>query len=162
MITLRSDLASPKLRKAVKSATGLDVPGQRECALKGDAGVAWMSPDELMVMVPYDQASATTAKLAEALKSEHALVVNVSDARAVFRVEGAGAREVIAKLAPVDLTQGAFAPGMFRRTRLAQAAVAFWMPNANSFDLVCFRSEASYVFDLLAMSARTGSEVGFL
>ncbi|PTX55580.1 sarcosine oxidase subunit gamma [Litoreibacter ponti] len=162
MITLRGDLASAAVKKALKAATGTDMPGQREIFIKGDKGAAWMSPDELLVMVPYADAQATTDQLADALKGQHALVVNVSDARAVMQISGAGAREVLAKLAPVDLSQDAFQPGMIRRTRLAQAAAAFWMDSDTSFKLVCFRSEAGYVFDLLAMSASAGSEVGFL
>ena len=162
MVTLRGDLASPKLKKAVKSVTGVSVPSPRECSSAGDKAVAWMSPDEVLVMVPYADVVDATVRLAKALEGEHALVVNVSDARAVFTLEGEGAREVLAKLSPVDLSREAFTTGMFRRTRLAQAAVAFWLRDDGTFELVCFRSEAQYVFDVQSMSAKTGSEVGYL
>ena len=162
MITLRGDLSSAKLKKAVKSAAGVDVPAQRSCNSAGDKAVAWMSPDELLVMVPYAEVVDATSRLVKALEGEHALAVNVSDARAVFTIEGEGGREVLAKLSPVDLSRETFTTGMFRRTRLAQAAVAFWMRDETTFELVCFRSEAQYVFDVLSMSAKAGSEVGFL
>lgn len=162
MITLRGDLSSAVVKKAVKGAVGVDVPDQRGVAVKDANGAAWMSPDELLVMVPYDQAQDTAKKMADALNGTHALVVNVSDARAVFEVAGPGAREVLAKLAPVDMSKGAFTQGTTRRTRLAQAAAAFWLKGEDRFQIVCFRSEAGYVFDLLATSAHEGSEVGFL
>lgn len=162
MITLRGDLSSAKLKKAAKAATGVDFPDQRECHCDGDKGLAWMSPDELLVMTPYADVVDATARIAKALAADHALAVNVSDARAVFTISGAGAREVLAKLAPVDLSREAFTAGMFRRTRLAQAPVAFWARDEDTFDLICFRSEAKYVFDVLSISARSGSEVGFL
>ncbi|SFR47043.1 sarcosine oxidase subunit gamma [Litoreibacter janthinus] len=162
MITLRGDQSSRRVKDASTDVAGVDFPGTRECNCVGEMGIAWMSPDELLVMTPYAEVVDATARIAEALKEEHALVVNVSDARAVFIIEGAGAREVLAKLCPVDLSRDVFRPGMFRRTRLAQAPVAFWARDETTFELVCFRSEAQYVFDVLSMSAKTGSEVNYL
>lgn len=161
MITLRGDLGAKPVAAAVKAATGLDVPGQRGVVLKGDMGVAWMSPDELLIMVPYAQAAETVAKMTEAFGDAFALAVDVSDARAVFRVEGPGAREVLAKLAPVDLSPAAFTPGMIRRSRLAQVPAAFWMLGDEAFELVCFRSVAQYTFDVLKGAAAPGGEVGY-
>ena len=160
MITLRGDLSSAALGKAVKAATGQDVPDVRRVAVDGDSGACWMSPDELLLLVPYAEVEAKLAELNEALKGEHALAVNVSDARAVFRVSDGPTREVIAKLAPVDLSPGAFEPGEIRRTRLAQVAGAFWMEEDGAFRVICFRSVADYVFKLLSVAAQPGSEVG--
>jgi len=86
----------------------------------------------------------------------------VSDARASFRLEGQHAREVLAKLCPVDLALDAFVEGMFRRTRMAQVPAAFWLCEDEAFQIVCFRSQARYVFDLLCVAAQPGSEVGVL
>ncbi len=160
MITLRGDLSDKVLAKAVKDATGQKVPGPREALVKGDTGVAWMSPDELLVLVPYAEVEAKLGAMNNALSGIHALAVNVSDARAVFTVSGASAREVLGKLAPVDLSAEAFQPGQIRRSRLAQVAGAFWMDDAESFRVVCFRSAADYVFKLLKITAQPGSEVG--
>ncbi|KUJ82182.1 sarcosine oxidase subunit gamma [Ruegeria profundi] len=161
MITLRGDLSDKVLAKAVKDATGQKVPGQREALVKGDTGVCWMSPDELLVLVQYAEVNAKLADIAGALSGTHALAANVSDARAVFRVSGPNAREVLGKLAPVDLSPDAFQPGQIRRSRLAQVAGAFWMDDAETFRVVCFRSAADYVFKLLKVAAQPGSEVGF-
>ncbi|WP_226688289.1 sarcosine oxidase subunit gamma [Ruegeria arenilitoris] len=161
MITLRGDLSDKVLVKAVKDATGQKVPGQRESLVNGDTGVCWMSTDELLVLVPYAEVEAKLAAMANALSGAHALAVNVSDARAVFRISGAGAREVVGKLAPVDLSVDAFQPGQIRRSRLAQVAGAFWMDDAETFRVVCFRSAADYVFKLLKVAAQPSSEVGF-
>lgn len=161
MITLRGDLSDKVLAKAVKDATVQKVPGQREALVNGDTGVCWMSTDELLVLVPYAEVEAKLAAMASALSGTHALAVNVSDARAVFRISGANAREVVGKLAPVDLSAEAFQPGQIRRSRLAQVAGAFWMDDAETFRVVCFRSAADYVFKLLKVAAQPGSEVGF-
>lgn len=160
MITLRGDLSSKPLQKAAVAAAGVNVPDVRHCLTEGDGGMAWMSPDELLIMCAYGDVQAKLADLTEKLAGQHALAVNVSDARALFEVRGACAREVMAKLAPVDLAPGQFTPGMFRRTRLAQVPAAFWMPEEDVFRIICFRSVAQYVFDVIRVAAQPGSEVG--
>ena len=162
MITIRGDITSGNLQKPVTSVTGSAFPGQREACLNGDKGILWMSPDEVMVLVPYAEAQALTADLAAALSVDHSLVANVSDARACFRLTGEDVREVIAKLAPVDMSRDAFGPGQVRRTRFAQVAAAFWMVDEQTAQIVCFRSVAQYMFDLLSVAAAPGSKVGYL
>ena len=159
MITLRGDLSDAKLIKAAVAAGGVNVPEPRHILTEGERGIAWMSPDELLILSPYAHVHDRTADLAAALAGQFALATNVSDARAVFEVKGPHARDVMAKLAPVDLHPNAFTPGMFRRTRLAQVAAAFWKPQEDCFRIICFRSVAQYVFDLLKVSAKPGSEV---
>lgn len=157
MITLRGDLKSAKLKKAVKAAAGVDVPAQRRITMAGDRGAGWMSPDELLILVPYAQAHATVEALEAALAGEHHLVADVSDARAMFRIKGARADQVLMKLCPVDLPK--LAEGELRRTRAAQVAAALWKSGADEFTLVSFRSVAAYVFGALELSAQPGSEV---
>ncbi len=160
MITLRGDLSSKVLAAAVKAATGAKVPAQRKIETSESGAAAWMSPDELLLLVPYEAAVATTAELAEALKGEHALTANVSDARSFFTISGEGARETLAKISPVDLSPEAFAPGDFRRSRTAQVAAAFWLEADGSLRLVCFRSVGAYMFNLLSNAAHPQSAVG--
>lgn len=160
MITIRGDLDAPFLRKAAKKATGVDFPAPGLCHSDGASGLAWMSPDELLLMCPRGQVAEVLAQLQTRFMDTHSLALDVSGARAMFRVEGAQAREVLAKLAPVDLAPGQFTPGMFRRTRLGQVAGAFWLTEDGSFRVICFRSVAQYVFDLLKDAARPGGEVG--
>lgn len=160
MITLRGDLGASPVRKAATAVTGVDYPDERMCNSDGERGIAWMSPDELLVMCAYADVAQNLDRMHETFKKQRALAVNVSDARAVFQVKGPYAREVMAKLAPVDLAPNHFTPGMFRRTRMAQVPAAFWMRDDETFQIICFRSVAQYVFDLLKMAAQPGSEVG--
>ena len=161
MITLRGDLSKATVKKATTSATGVEMPAQGQANHNGASGICWMSTDELLVLCPYDQVADTLVKMHTGLGKAHALAVDVSDARACLRVSGPYAREVMAKLAPVDLSPDAFKLGMFRRTRMAQVAAAFWMVDDTTFQIVCFRSNAQYVLDLLKVAAQNGSEVGF-
>ena len=152
MISLRGDLSGRKFQKICADISGTKFPAKGQA----NAGLAWMSHDEVLIMLDHAQVEAALTKIAKALKGQHHLAVNVSDARAVFRVQGPYAREVIAKLAPVDLHPDTFQPGDFRRTRLGQVAAAFWMDSPDSFRVICFRSVADYTFRLLAASAKAG------
>ena len=156
MIILRGDLADKKLRKVCTQLTGAKFPNQGQANSDGDKGLCWMSPDELLVLVPYTDAADAVTQIESALAGSHFLAENVSDARAVLFVEGTFCREVIAKLAPVDLHPDTFKPGDFRRTHLGQVAAAFWMRDEDTFEVICFRSVAEYTFSLLAASAKAG------
>ncbi len=102
-------------------------------------------------------------RLQAALSGTHHLAENVSDARALIALSGPDARvrEVLAKLAPVDLHPAHFKPGDIRRTRLAQVAGAFWMAEAGQANVICFRSVAQYVFDLLSAAADPAASVDY-
>ena len=157
MITLRGDLDSEAIKAAVKSVVGQSPPTIRKIKSGKGGSVAWMSPDELLLLVDYDAADALVARLGELLADEHHLAVNVSDARAVFTIVGQGAREVLAKGAPVDLSQGVFGKGEIRRSRIGQLAAAFWTLDGETFEVVCFRSVGAFMFDWLSNAAREGS-----
>jgi sarcosine oxidase subunit gamma len=150
MITLRGK-GLKGLDKAVKAAVGTKVPAQRRIEVAGTNACAWMSPDEYLLILPYDKVTKAMADIGKALTGQHHLCVDVSDARAVFRIEGPEAVEVLRKLVPVDLDR--LDAGEMRRSRAAQVACALWRDDAG-FTLVAFRSVARYVFDLLANAAR--------
>lgn len=144
MVAIRADLSDPRLAAAL----GGPVPGVRQAA----GGVLWMAPDELLVM------GGDAAALAAALAGLHATVADVSDLRAVLALRGAAARDVLAKLCPVDF--GAFPPGTLRRTRAAQVAALVWHVEPDDWRLLTLRSVADYAWALLTTAARPGGEVG--
>lgn len=154
MISLRAKPDVKGLAAALKVAAGL--PEQRRIVTDGEKATAWMSPDEYLLILPYDGVGKAMEALAKKLEGQHHLAANVSDARAVFRVEGDKADQVMAKLCPADLVT--LAPNEVRRTRAAQVAVAFWK-DETGYTLVCFRSVAGYVMGLLEHSAQPGSEL---
>lgn len=160
MVTIRGDFASPAFADAVKAATGVAIPEIRRFAATARGGLGWMSPDELLFVCAYGEAPGVVKTLSEALAGEHHLAVDVSDARAAFRISGPGARELIAKGAPVDMAPAAFRPGDLRRSRIGQVAAAFWLGDDGAFTLVCFRSVGAYIFDWLKTSAASGARPG--
>ena len=161
MITLRGDLSSVAMADAVRAAAGCDVPGTRKMTGTADCAVLWMSPDEVMILCGYDTAPRIAAQIGTALAGQHHLCAVVSDARASFRLVGPHLRDVLAKLTPSDMSPQGFTPGDVRRTRLAQVAAAVWLTGDGTAQVVCFRSVARYVFDLLSVAAQDGSAVGY-
>lgn len=159
MVSLRADLS--EATAAVKAVTGADMPGQRAVTAGQGTHVAWMSPDEVLILCDHAAADGIARDLGAALKDQHQLAVNVSDARAMFALSGeAGVlRDVLSKITPADLS--ALTPGEMRRTRLQQVAAAIWFETETEARVVCFRSVARYVFDLMALSAKPGGEVGY-
>ncbi len=161
MITLRGDLASGPIKQAVKAVVGLAVPSQRGILFGAQGSVAWMSPDELMVLVPHETVTETLAKMTAKLEGTFHLLTDVSDARACFEIKGPSARDVLAKITPVDLDPKHFAPGQIIRSRVSQVAAAFWMQDDGAITLVCFRSVAGYVTELLQTSAGNSGDPAY-
>ncbi|TNF23150.1 MAG: sarcosine oxidase subunit gamma [Rhodobacteraceae bacterium] len=161
MITLRGDLAAPAIKNAATGVGGHDMPGQRQASGDADRAILWMSPDELLLLLPYAEVPGAVASIGKLLEGSHALVADVSDARTGFELRGEGLREVLAKLAPADLSPGALPVGEVRRTRLGQVPAAFWLKSEASAQVICFRSVARYVFDQFRRAAQPGSTVGF-
>lgn len=151
MVTLRARPDLPGLAEAVRAATGCDLPAQRRIVLNGGKAAAWMSPDEWLLLGRREDVPGMLAQIAAALGQGHHLAVDVSDARAVFRVEGPKAADVLSRLCPVDFPM--LAPDEIRRTRLAQVACALWR-DGDGMTVVTFRSVARYAFDVLKNSSQ--------
>lgn len=162
MFTLRGDLSAAALKNAATGLAGVDMPGQGQVALNAERAIAWMSPDELLLTLPWAEHDKACDQLEATLSDPMLNWADVSQARALFSLSGpdGAVREVAAKLAPVDFSPAAFPQGSFRRTRINQVAGAFWCPAPGRIEVICFRSVADYVFRLLSDAARPGSEVG--
>lgn len=157
MVTLRGDLGDGALAAVVTKVTGASMPPLRGITRGKSGAVAWMSPDELLLILPDGEAGAAVAEIDRALDGKPHLAVDVSDARAVFAVEGRHAREVLAKCSPADLHPDSLPQGEIRRTRLGQVAAAFWCEGGDDWRVIVFRSVAGYAQALLDRSARDGA-----
>ncbi len=152
MIQIRADLA--RAGDAIAGAAGLAIPAQGGCVTDGARRLGWMSPDELLLILPRAEVAEMLAALSDALSTEHALVVDVSDMRVAFRIRGARAGQVLAKLSPADIA--AMPADGLRRTRAAQAACGIWR-EPGGYVLIGFRSVADYLRGILTGAAIPGS-----
>lgn len=163
MIDLRGLTTDRAFMAAAKSILSLDLPKQpRTSATWGDVKALWLSPDQWLITCARSKAQSLGDELSAALSGVHSLAVNVSDMRAIIRLEGDRAREVVMKGATFDLTDGSYVAGTVRRMRFAEIAALLHIVEANTIDLYVFRSYADYAWEFLLKAARKGSEVAVL
>lgn len=155
MVTIRAALA--RAGDAMAEAVGLAIPGQTRFTTDGSRWLGWMSPDELLLILPHAETADAIAALEQALVGEHALIADVSDMRVAFDIAGPDAWQVLAKLCPVDF--GALPADGLRRTRAAQVAAALWR-RGDGFRLIGMRSVAGYLAEILRNAAVPGSGLG--
>lgn len=164
MVSLRAEFDSFEADAFLREWVGVGLPGTRRFLLDGERGAYWMAPDELLLRTAPGGAPGLVATIDKALADVHHLVLDMSDARARIRITGAGAAEVIAKGAPIDLRAGRFPPGSIRRTHIARIAIAICRMESGTetFEVLCFRSYARHMLAWLQNAAREGSLPGFL
>lgn len=160
MIDLRGLASDRKFMAAAKTVLGAELPKEpRTSASWGDSKILWLSPDQWLITCPRGKAQELTDALVKELGDTHSLAVNVSDMRAIIRLEGELAREVVMKGSTLDLTDGDYAPGTVRRMRFAEIAALLHILEEKAIDIYVFRSYAHYAWDFLLKAARKGSEV---
>ncbi|MEL7089990.1 MAG: sarcosine oxidase subunit gamma family protein [Planctomycetota bacterium] len=160
-MTLRGDVGGAAMAALMLELTSSTVPDQLQVVAKGDNRVVWMSPDELLVILPRDGVAPAVARTGEVLGKAHHMALDVSDARALIRLSGAHVGEVLAKGVPCDVSEKAFPPGTARRTHLAGLAVGLWRVSPDQWEVVCFRSYAHHLVAWLEQAATPGSQVGW-
>jgi sarcosine oxidase, subunit gamma len=160
MIDLRGLVTDKKFLAAAKSALGFDLPkAPRTSNRWGDVKALWLSPDQWLILCARDNAPALLEKLNTALGKIQSLAVDVSDMRAIIRLEGDGVRETLMKGCSLDLLSDDYTPGTVRRVRFAEIAALIHVVEENMIDLYVFRSYADYAWEFLLKAARKGSEV---
>ncbi len=158
MITVRGDLSNKRFQTVMAKICNLEVPKPLTINKNRNICVAWMSPDELLLVCHSDAYTKKIRKdLGSSLKLIHSLVLDVSGSRSIFLIEGTLWRELLAKGSPVDLRSNSFTKESFRRTRMGQISVAFWMGGDDSAYVICGKSYSSFFYDWLCNAAITDS-----
>ncbi len=162
MLDLRGDQDDPAFAVAVDQVLGTELPRQpRSSVAAGNLSVLWLSVDQWLVQCPRAEAGALASRLGEALAGIHSLVVDMSDARTILRLEGEGVREVVMKGAPVDLTAAEFTRGTVRRLRFGEIAAMIHVvgEDPDIVDLYVFRSYAVFAWDWLIATSHSAAKV---
>jgi sarcosine oxidase, subunit gamma len=160
MIDLRGLSTDRKFMKAAKDVLGLDLPKTpRTTNTWGDMKALWLSPDQWLILCPGDKVQKILAELNAALKGIHSLAVDVSDMRAIIRLEGEHARTTVMKGTSIDLTHGDYPPGTIRRMKFAEVGALLHIIEDDVIEVYVFRSYADYAWEFLLKAGRKGSEV---
>jgi methylglutamate dehydrogenase subunit D len=80
-------------------------------------------------------------------------VTPLSHSRSRICIEGAPARDVLAKLMPLDFHPSAFTPGNFALTGMHHTPVTVHCTSANSFDIYVLRTFALNLWEVLTDAA---------
>jgi len=162
MIDLRGMAQDKKFIAACKKVLGFALPTTpRQSSSKQDITALWLSPDQWLITCSRDKAAEIAEKLHDALEGIHSLAVDVSDARSIIRLEGDGAKVVVMKGAPVDLTTSDYEEGYVRRLRFAEMAALIHVvsDSPETIDLYVFRSYGQYAWDWLAATSTKQSSL---
>jgi sarcosine oxidase subunit gamma len=155
MIDLRGLTSDAAFMSAAHDVLGFALPtAPRTSASWGDVKVLWLSVDQWLILSSRAKALELLAMLKTALTGIHALAVDVSDMRAIIRLEGEGCREVLMKGTSLDLLDPEYKPGCCRRMRFAEIAALLNVVEDDVFDVYVFRSYAQYAWDFLCATAR--------
>lgn len=160
MIDLRGLASDAAFMAAAKGALGVDLPtAPRTSVSWGDIKVLWLSIDQWLILCSRTKAHTLLAELRGALTGIHSLAVDVSDMRAVIRMEGEGSREILLKGTSLDLLSGDYTAGACRRMRFAEIAALLHVVEEDIFDIYVFRSYAHYAWDFLLATAREPARI---
>jgi sarcosine oxidase, subunit gamma len=160
MIDLRGSSSDRKFMAAVKTVLGVDLPkAPRTSVSWGEFKALWLSTDQWLILCPRAKTAKVLADLQATLGNLHSLAVDVSDLRAIIRLEGEGVRETLMKGSSLDLISDDYKPGTSRRMRFAEIAALLHVVEDNCIDIYVFRSYADYAWEFLLKAARKGAEV---
>jgi len=130
---------------ALKAACGMTMPGPNRVTGKEGARAVWMGQGQVFVLGPDVPADI----------SQHAALTDQSDGWVVMRLHGAGAEDVLARLAPIDLRATVFKRGHTARTTLLHMMMSVTRSGANSFDIMVMRSFAQTAVQDLTIAMKS-------
>lgn len=136
------------MSNALEKAHGMALPKPDRSTGKEGARCLWFGRGEALLIGPEPDATL----------GMHGAVVDQTDAWAVVSLKGEGATDVLARLVPVDLRNGAFKRGHTLRSQIMHMNGSITKLGSDHFMLMVFRSMAgTLVHDLRAAMAAVAS-----
>ncbi|MCL4766570.1 MAG: sarcosine oxidase subunit gamma [Hyphomicrobiaceae bacterium] len=148
------------LAAAIASALGLTLPPPGQASSASETTAVWVQPGAWLVTAPFTAPGDLARRLAGAAAGL-ASVTDQTFGKAVLRLSGERARDVLAKGCRVDLHPRVFGPGRTAVTTIAQiGCVLVQAGEAPTFDLVVPSTLAEAFFEWLeASAAEFGCEI---
>lgn len=154
MLTVRAEINNRKFQKIIKDSFKLKVPSRLKISSNKNFFLAWMSPNEIMLIAKNQhEIKSIKSSIENDLAGLETLVLDVSSSRTIFSVNGYFWRELLAKGSPINLFPSEFNSGSFRRTRLGQVSTAFWMIKEDEIYVLCGQSYKNFFFKWLCNAA---------
>jgi len=139
---------------AYVSGVPLPLQPNRVAAMR-ELRTLWLGPDEWLVTAPPGTAPDLIGRLSRALGARHAVVTDLSAARAILEIAGSHARTLLEKSCGLDLHPRVFGPGRCAQTVFAKLSVIIDQTGAApTYRLFVQRSAARWLVDWLVDSAQ--------
>ena len=162
MISIRTDIRNKNFQKFIRDFLKINVPKKLEFTSNKNLYLAWMSPNELLLISKnVNEVIKLKSIIEDLLNGIETLVLEVSSSRTIFSIKGSLWRELLAKGTPINLCPNKFNSSSFRRTRLGQVSTAFWMVKIDHIYVVCGRSFEEFFFKWLCNAAEEKSITKF-
>ncbi|MCS4503371.1 hypothetical protein NYO91_04670 [Arhodomonas aquaeolei] len=147
-LNLRGNPRDAAFTEACTRVLGTALPTEPNTVAEGGSlVVAWLGPDEWLVMTEPDLQESVTADLREALGQTHSAVTDVSGGQTVIVLHGDHAADVLAKASPLDVHPRVFGAGQCARTVVAKSAAFIRVLDPGmAFEVVIRRSLADYLW----------------
>lgn len=149
-LDLRLMPEEPGAITAAAAVIGVEPPTEPgRVAAGGDIEALWLGPDQWLVLGPADACRRIAVELERSLADRHAAVTDVTDARAILDLTGAGAAAVLAKGCALDLDARGFAPARVVQTLLARVPVVLQRRAPDAWRILVRPSYAEHLADWL-------------
>lgn len=134
------------VRTIIRDTYGVDLPTKPERVEGNNIAFVWAGPDQWLAVAERGGDGGFGRDLEAELKpllNGKAAVVDQSDGRAVIRISGVKAREVLAKGLPIDLHPSAFPTNGVAITHASHIGIVIWqIDETPTYEIAMFRSFA--------------------
>lgn len=164
LMRIHSLLPFAALRDAM-AACDIPLAAAVNQSLGQDPAVICLAPGEWLLFSEYLSANRLFEQVQVAVDPRHTTALDVAAGLAVFRLAGSAAPWLLNKLCGLDFQRNRAAAAYAARTRLQQVAVTLHyhrpggLGNECVFDLICDRSLARYLWQLLLASIPHAEEL---
>lgn len=141
------------LADRVRAAYGIDLPAGPKRIVAGDVAFIGMGPGQFLAVEQGGDALTFATRVATAV-GPAASISDQSDSRAVLRLSGPRARDVLSKGLAIDLHPSVFGPGDAALSSIALIGAHLWqLDDAPTFEIAVFRSMAGSFAEFIWASA---------
>lgn len=148
---VKADLSDRKTANIVEQTFGIGAfPAPNVAIAWSGRTIVWLGPDELLIVHDRDLAPVDDM-YSKATKHElPCLFLDVSDQRTIFRVQGAGAKNVLTRGSSIDLRPDRLVTGECRQTLLAGVAVLIHRFEELGYDIYVDQTYRDYLSKWIA------------
>jgi sarcosine oxidase subunit gamma len=156
IVNVRGTASDPAFASAVETTTGVALPAAANTVSTGGSRqILWLGPNEWWLTGPDGEADMLVETLREKFLGQHATACDVSESRAIIRLKGPKARDVLMRGVSLDLHPRAFRIGQCAQTGVSRTnALLHLVDDAPIFEVYVLKSFSDYLWRWLETVAR--------